>query len=167
MQCKDCKINIHQKCVKSIIKNCKAPLTDEEHHYPDEDSMHFDGQYSPHAVTDDLKRMSIDDPQFVPPHDQSTDTSNTDESNDQNNNQSMSDNSSINSNNEYQKDQNTALSSVRQGKFRQEPRSNRKRNQIALQRISQRIKKTNGFFWSGYMVYYTNLNLEVIFNLAF
>jgi len=39
---------------------------------------------------------------------------------------------------------------------------NRQSQQIILQRISQRVKKTNGFFWSGHMFYYTNLKTEVI-----
>ena len=40
--------------------------------------------------------------------------------------------------------------------------NNRKRNQICLQRLSQRIKKSSGFFWSGYMFYCTTENPEVI-----
>lgn len=34
-------------------------------------------------------------------------------------------------------------------------KKNGKRNQICLQRLSQRIRKTGGYFWSGYMYYHT------------
>jgi hypothetical protein len=36
--------------------------------------------------------------------------------------------------------------------FNKQPR---KKSQIRLQRISQRVKKTTDYFWSGYMQYYT------------
>jgi hypothetical protein len=36
-----------------------------------------------------------------------------------------------------------------------------RKNHISLQRISQRVKKTDGCFWSGHMIYYTNLKPDV------
>jgi hypothetical protein len=45
--------------------------------------------------------------------------------------------------------------------LKQNNNRNKKNNQICLQRLSQRIKKTGGFFWSGYMFYHTNQNPEV------
>ena len=48
--------------------------------------------------------------------------------------------------------------------YRQQPSKTKKGSQICLQRISQRVKKTDGFFWSGFMFYYTNSNTEVVTN---
>jgi hypothetical protein len=38
----------------------------------------------------------------------------------------------------------------------------RKANQIVLQRMSQRVKKTAGFFWQGHMAYSTSDNEEIV-----
>ena len=54
----------------------------------------------------------------------------------------------------------------RNTKYRQHTSKSKKGTQICLQRISQRVKKTNGFFWSGHMFYYTNSNTTVINTLV-
>lgn len=61
-------------------------------------------------------------------------------------------------------DQSTASVKRNTRTYRQQPSKSKKGSQICLQRISQRVKKTNGFFWSGHMFYYTNSNTEVVTN---
>lgn len=45
---------------------------------------------------------------------------------------------------------------MRRVQYKQSNNRSKKGTQICLQRISQRVKKTNGFFWSGHMFYYTS-----------
>lgn len=54
------------------------------------------------------------------------------------------------------------ISLNRPGHFKRGPKSSRK-TQISLQRISQRVKKTDGCFWSGHMIYYTSINTDVCY----
>lgn len=54
-----------------------------------------------------------------------------------------------------------SLSTARYVKQTEKKSHPKKRNTIYLQRLSQRVKKTSGYFWSGHMFYYTNSNPEV------
>ena len=57
--------------------------------------------------------------------------------------------------------QNSENSSVNRARYKQSPRKSRKVIQIGVQRLSQRIKANTGIFWSGHMLYYTNINTDV------
>ena len=58
---------------------------------------------------------------------------------------------------------NTATTSNHSSRYKPGPGKNSKRgSNIFLKRVSERIRKVDGFFWSGHMVYYTNLNITVI-----
>ena len=52
-------------------------------------------------------------------------------------------------------------SSPKRARYKQSPRKSRKVIQIGVQRLSQRIKGNNGIFWSGHMLYYTNIDTDV------
>ncbi len=139
LQCIDCQINVHKKCSKIVAKNCKKASnfssTDDcmDTTEYDENSPHEDDQ----AIDNSVKKMSFED--MV------------------DNNQDYSDQIVSTENEQPSSDCNTD----KRYRYRK-TNKNRQSQQIILQRISQRVKKTNGFFWSGHMFYYTNLKTEVI-----
>lgn len=159
-KCKDCKILSHPKCLKFMKKNCiPAPFMDDEQEHSLTDIPTLESSIS------DLHKMSIDDQKldFT-----SESLSSVDDLNEQSllqkkhrisdiiedsNELDVDDQMQTNSTNES-----PAINHFKQGKWQ-----NRKRTQIGLQRLSQRVKKTSGFFWCGHMYYYTNLNSEVFF----
>ena len=176
--CHECNINVHEKCSNLINKNCRpievdttpepmpvdaesdevASNGDDQHQQQQQQQMSTATNNNSNSNSNsgnkkeitmaelDFKKMSIDEEidtsQIVStkndlPEAKAADTSADVEAMDESENKIDDDMSRFKG-----------------------PRSQR-RTQINLQRISQRVKKTNGCFWHGHMVYYTNLNPEV------
>ncbi len=147
LQCQDCQINLHKKCTKTVPKNCKKTtnlsLTEECMDTTEEESglaQNEDSLHQNEATIDNtlLEKMSLDE---------------MNDNNPANNDQIVSTESE-----HVKTDSNSATD--KRSRYRK-TNKNKQSQQIILQRISQRVKKTNGFFWSGHMFYYTNLNTEV------
>lgn len=158
LQCRDCQINVHKKCSKLAAMNCKKKaLTG-----LDSDSMDIEESVAAQVlpvsepmvnelVGNNLKKMSLDDRnssvQKQDSDEQMVSSIDTDELKKANYNDVLP----------------TEETSATGRTSRYRKTNNKQGTQIMLQRISQRVKKTNGFFWSGHMFYYSNSNTEVNF----
>jgi hypothetical protein len=157
LNCKDCHILIHLKCSKNVKKNCKPPQSEEE-------SMIFDmavtslptSIHQPQSSTANF--LNLEDSSLVNMNSIQADME-TDQTNDNENSaQSRKDDnlSALNNNTLFPNVMTTGPGGGSNRQFRQrDQKQSKKNNQICLQRLSQRVKKTSGYFWSGHMVYYT------------
>jgi hypothetical protein len=141
---------VHKNCVKNTAKNCKPTIPIDEAQMDGdiisntEESMSFNdhSDASQVPIENTLNRMSIDE------------------------NKSNQIDNDITEN--YQEPVSFDInSSIKNTRYKPGPKNSRKSTQICLQRISQRVKKINGYFWAGYMVYYTNSHIDVSLNIIF
>jgi hypothetical protein len=158
LNCKDCHILVHLKCSKNAKKNCKPGSIEDESM-----SVSSNASNSPSKrpqsmnATDDANLVNMssaisdiviiesDLDQVVESSDERISAIREDE-------EVSKTEAGLNLNNVNANFLNTG--STRQ--FRQrDQKPSKKSNQICLQRLSQRVKKTSGYFWSGHMVYYT------------
>lgn len=65
-------------------------------------------------------------------------------------------------NSDYVENINKSNDDMQRVQYKQSNKKSKNGPQICLQRISQRVKKTDGFFWSGHMFYYTKSDPKVV-----
>lgn len=164
--CKDCRMNVHYKCKKLAKKNCK-PLHNQDDDIT-EDISYLDGLVMNTMLTDNdhaVKpresnniQMEVDDESGQNNHFNATITIPTPTTTINNNNnlkvRTKSDGMVMDSANDenVEGERDDQVLEPNRTHFNKQPR---KKSQIRLQRISQRVKKTTDYFWSGYMQYYT------------
>lgn len=191
--CQDCNISVHEKCSVKVRKNCKPCSTDEmvdsmlqsptsgaaSSSFPafssssdqDQSSPSIDtlsGSTSTSKVENDLKQMSIDDPdQKIDMIDEASakeqyqSQNNIEEVEEEGADEEMEASSEVPDSTTQKAaagGQPVNADRPHGGRFRQKSRT--KSSHIGLQRLSQRVKKTSGYFWSGHMIYYTKSNTE-------
>ena len=180
--CQDCNISVHEKCASKVKKNCKPCSSDEmdsilqsptsasSTSFPafssdqDQSSPSIDTlSGSTSKVENDLKQMSIDDPdQKIDMIDEASakdyQSQNIEEVEEEGADEEMEASSEVPDSTTQKAAQPANADRPHPGRFRQKSRT--KSSHIGLQRLSQRVKKTSGYFWSGHMIYYTKSNTE-------
>ena len=132
---------------------------------PEDENNNFNMPSSPESfIQSSLRHMSVDDvtsriPDIPEVSCEDYSTSPTQLHVNDENNAANADRNSTSQENNRQKFGNSHIRNFRQA-LRQNLR--KKNNQICLQRLSQRMKKTGEYFWSGYMYYYTNESQEFL-----
>jgi hypothetical protein len=146
-----------------VKKNCKPPQSDEE-------SMIFDmtvtslptSIHQPQSSTSNL--LNLEDSSLANMNsiqtDMETDNENSTLSNKDDNLSALNTSNNLLPNILITTGGGGAGGSTRQFRQRDQKQS-KKNNQICLQRLSQRVKKTSGYFWSGHMIYYTKESPKV------